>query len=103
MTQDELLATLPSIFMGLPLKHNVSSGLRADGQVKWSLVRPAQTTCGTFEVTVSTAPFVANYLFEKRLVLSVEADNIEELESRMRDKLQFLAEKTQSFAVGAPK
>lgn len=103
MTQDELLATLPSVFMGLPLKHKVSFELDVDGQVKGAWINPSQTTCGAFEVMVSAVPFVANYLFEKRRVFFVEADNIEELESRMRDKLQFLAEKTRSFAVGAPK
>lgn len=101
MTQDELIATLPSIFMGLPLKHNVSSAVRTDGQVRWSLVRPAQTACGTFEVKVS-APFAASYLFEKRPMFSVEADSLKEVESRMREKLALFAEKAMSFTKEVP-
>ena len=103
MTQDELLATLPSVFMGLPLKHKVSFGLDVVGQVKWSCFSPSQTPCGTFEVKVSAAPFVASYLFEKRPVFSVEADSIEEVELRMSEKLSLFAEKTQILARGASK
>lgn len=91
MTHDELIATLPSVFMGLPLKHNVSSQIGEDGQVKRSVYRPAKTACGTFEVTVA-APFTACYFFEKKACLVVEADSLESVERRMRDKLQLLAD-----------
>ena len=97
MTQDELLATLPSVFMGLPLKHNVSSLIGEDGQVKQAVFRPAKTACGTFEVAVA-APFTACYFFEKRPCVSVEADSLAEVERRMQDKLQLLAQKTATLA-----
>jgi hypothetical protein len=101
MTQDELIATLPSVFMGLPLKHNVSSLIGEDGQVKQAACRPAKTACGAFEVAVA-APFTACYFFEKRPVFIVEADSMEEVEHRMRDKLQLLAQRTTALVPLAP-
>lgn len=96
MTQDELIATLPSVFMGLPLKHNVSSLIGEDGQVKQAVVRGAKTACGTFEVATA-APFMACYFFEKKPCVSVEADSLAEVERRMRDKLQLLAQRTKTL------
>lgn len=94
MTQEELLATFPSAFMGLPLDHKVSCELDAEGLVRNAWRSPSRTTCGTFDVSFGPPTFCARYFFEGNPVFSVEAETLVMAEVRMIEKLKVLSEKT---------